>query len=90
LLLHQDGLWRALDRWITCLDPETFAAMLPLLRRAFSGFEPPERRAMGEKVKKLRDTREDAVVPELGGVNRRRADRTLPVLAQILGVNHDG
>jgi Family of unknown function (DUF5682) len=90
VLLHQDGLWRALDRWITSLDPETFAAMLPLIRRAFSGFEPPERRAMGEKVKKLKDEQEDAATPETGGVDHRRAARTLPVLAQILGVERDG
>ena len=90
VLLHQDGLWRALDRWITNLDPETFTAMLPLVRRSFSGFEPPERRAMGEKVKKLRDANEDVITPESDGVDHRRAALTLPVLAQILGVNHDG
>jgi hypothetical protein len=90
VLLHQDGLWRALDLWISSLDPETFAAMLPLIRRAFSGFEPPERRAMGEKVKKLKDKQEGAATPETSGVDHRRAARTLPVLARILGVEHDG
>ena len=90
VLLHQDGLWRALDLWISNLDTETFTAMLPLVRRAFSGFEPPERRAMGEKVRKLRDEHEAAATPERGGVDHRRAARTLPVLAQILGVDHGG
>jgi hypothetical protein len=85
VLLHQDGLWRALDLWITSLDPETFAAMLPLVRRAFSGFEPPERRAMGEKIKNLKNEREDVGTPESNGVDHRRAARVLPVLAQILG-----
>ena len=88
VLLHQDGLWRALDSWITGL--ETFTAMLPLLRRAFSGFQTPERRAMGEKVKKLKDEQEDVATPESDGVDHRRAALTLPVLAQILGVDHDG
>jgi len=90
VLLHQDGLWRALDLWISSLDPETFTAMLPLVRRAFSCFESPERRAMGEKVKKLKDVHQDAATPERGGVDHRRAARTLPVLAQILGVDLDG
>ena len=90
VLLHQDGLWRALDLWITSLDPETFTAMLPLVRRAFSGFESPERRAMGEKVKKLKDKHEDVMTTESDGVDHRRAVRTLPVLTQILGVNRDG
>jgi hypothetical protein len=45
---------------------------------------------MGEKVKRLKDKHEGVAISEMGGVNRRRAARTLPVLAQILGVNHDG
>jgi hypothetical protein len=89
VLLHQDGLWRALDLWISGLDPETFTAMLPLVRRAFSGFQPPERRAMGEKVKKLKNGQEEASTPEGDGVDHRRAALALPVLAQILGVDRD-
>ena len=54
-VLHQDGLWRALDRWLE-LQAETFEALLPILRRAFSNFQPPERRQMGEKVKHLHTT----------------------------------
>jgi len=53
ILLHQTGLWRALDAWLTALSPETFTDLLPLIRRAFSDFEPAERRAMGEKVRNL-------------------------------------
>ena len=90
VLLHQDGLWRALDSWITGLDPETFTAMLPLVRRAFSGFQTPERRAMGEKAKKLKDEHEDVATRESDGVDHRRAALTLPVLARILGGDHDG
>jgi hypothetical protein len=86
-LLHQDGLWQALDGWLSELAPEDFIALLPLLRRSFSGFQAPERRAMGEKVKKLRtpggqaQTSDGAMEP----INRERADLVLPVLAQILG-----
>lgn len=92
ILLHQDVLWRALDGWLAALDPETFAALLPLVRRAFSGFAPSEKRAMGEKVRKLKreDDSDKTVAPESDGLDHRRASRTLPVLAGILGVNHDG
>ena len=45
---------------------------------------------MGEKVKKLKDEHEEAATPERDGVDHRRAARTLPVLAQILGVDHAG
>ena len=93
ILLHQTGLWRALDAWLTALSPEVFTDLLPLVRRAFSDFEPAERRAMGEKVRRLGS--EEKTGPEhadngAGDLDHRRASRTLPVLAQILGVKHDG
>jgi hypothetical protein len=99
LLLHQDALWAALDSWLSALTPESFVALLPLVRRAFSGFSAPERRAMGEKVKLLRS--ESGVAgAAIGAVTRagagsldeidvERASRVLPVLAQILGVRYD-
>lgn len=89
VLLQQDGLWSALDGWLADLTPEVFVETLPLLRRAFANFQPPERRAMGEKVRRLR--REGASstasgVEEAEGLDRARADRVLPVLARVLGV----
>jgi Family of unknown function (DUF5682) len=86
-LLHQDGLWQALDGWLSELAPEEFIALLPLLRRSFSGFQPPERRQMGEKVKKLRAPGGQAQTGdgEMSPINHERADLVLPVLAQILG-----
>lgn len=90
VLLHQTGLWRALDSWLTSLTPETFTTLLPLINRAFSGFEPPERRAMGEKVKDLESEKDGKATAGYGDLNPERAVLTLPVLAQILGVEHDG
>jgi hypothetical protein len=86
-LLHQDGLWQALDGWLSELAPEEFIALLPLLRRSFSSFQPPERRQMGEKVKKLRTPGGQAQNGDgdIAPINRERADLVLPVLAQILG-----
>jgi hypothetical protein len=86
-LLHQDGLWQALDGWLSELAQEEFIALLPLLRRSFSGFQPPERRQMGEKVKKLRTPGGQAQSGdgEIAPINRERADLVLPVLAEILG-----
>jgi hypothetical protein len=93
VLLQRTGLWLALDGWLTGLAPDTFINLLPLVRRAFSDFEPAERRAMGEKVRKLGSGREAHTEHAMGGtgdLNHRRASRTLPVLARILGVEHDG
>ena len=92
ILLHQTGLWRALDGWLTGLDAETFTSLLPLVRRAFSDFEPAGKRAMGERVRKLSggDAGAEPAVNGIGRLDHRRASRTLPVLARILGVEHDG
>jgi hypothetical protein len=91
LLLHQDGLWAALDQWIIDLDSDTFTATLPLLRRAFSGFQPPERAKMGEKIKHLRASASShAFTVSCAGpdLDHDRAAQVLPVLAQILGVEY--
>src|SRR6266487_2194792 len=100
LLLHQDGLWLALDNWLSELAPDDFTALLPLLRRAFSGFQAPERRKMGEKVKRLRSTSPAGTGARASGglaptashtdINQERANLVLPVLAKILGVKFDG
>ncbi len=92
LVLHQDSLWRALDRWLSELPADVFDTLLPILRRAFSNFQAPERRKMGEKVKNLHS-------PSTGGgqqagatvnIDTTRADRILPLLAQIMGGVEDG
>jgi len=100
LLLNLDGLWIALDNWLSELSPENFVALLPLLRRAFSGFQQPERRKMGEKVKhlhsssltgkKARRSGIDLLAEEGPVINQERARTILPILAQILEVKFDG
>jgi hypothetical protein len=88
-LLQQEGLWLALDTWLQSLDPDTFTSTLPLLRRAFSGFHGPERRAMGEKVKRLRgdasEAGQRADADAVMSIDRERARQVLPVLEHILG-----
>jgi hypothetical protein len=89
-LLQHDGLWVALDTWLAELDSEAFTAMLPLLRRAFSGFEALERRAMGEKVKHLHtdgESRAGSGGDGLPSLDHERAAVVLPVLSQIIGVD---
>jgi hypothetical protein len=81
LLLHDDALWDAVDAWLAELPAETFEPILPLLRRTFSSFTPPERRQMGERAKHGRRQ-----VAALTAVDPERAKRVLPVLARILGV----
>jgi hypothetical protein len=88
VLLHLDSLWLTLDHWLRTLEADTFMAVLPLLRRAFSGFQSPERRSMGEKVLALsggaRPRSQRSVAP--APIDAARAASVLPVLARILGV----
>ncbi|HEY6408298.1 MAG TPA: DUF5682 family protein, partial [Ktedonobacteraceae bacterium] len=90
-LLHQHGLWLALDHWLSDLSEDVFVTLLPLLRRAFSGFHAPERQKMGEKVKYLHSKSQAAarITAEQSKLNHVRADLVLPILAHIVGVKFD-
>ncbi|MBV1851836.1 hypothetical protein KUA19_16975 [Catellatospora sp. NEAU-YM18] len=53
LLVHDEALLSLVDRWLVGLGPDTFTAVLPLLRRTFGTFAAPERRSVGERVRHL-------------------------------------
>jgi Family of unknown function (DUF5682) len=72
------------------LSAPVFVEMMPLLRRAFADFTAPERRQMGNKVKRLGfGLGERPVAPfspvEDTDIDHERASRVLPILAHILG-----
>ncbi len=89
VLLHDEGLWRVLDDWVSGLRDDAFTALLPLLRRTFATFEPAERRQMGQRVKRG----PVGGGPARGGgeadadVDHERAALVLPVLRELLGLN---
>ncbi|WP_437224081.1 DUF5682 family protein [Planctomicrobium sp. SH661] len=93
LLIHQETVWRVMDRWLAGLQETVFIEMLPVLRRAFSSFSHAERRQMGETVKQFQGESQAKRIPVLEGDNRLidhpRAAKVLPVLARILGVHHE-
>jgi hypothetical protein len=85
LLLHDEKLWQTLDQWVSQLHDEAFAGSLPLLRRTFSTFAKPERRQMGERVKRGAGGK----TPVFIGSNEfdsQRADGVLPLVARLLGL----
>lgn len=88
LLLHTQALWSILDGWICGLGDEAFTELLPLLRRTFTSFPAPERRMMGERVKReggpARETR--AIDPPEALIDPARAQKVLPLLEIILGM----
>jgi hypothetical protein len=85
LLLHDETLWRVLDDWVTALPPDHFTAALPLLRRTFSTFQTAERRQMGLRV--AGGTSRGAITgTTTDEFDEARADKALPLLAQLLGL----
>jgi hypothetical protein len=84
LLLHNDSLWQSLDTWLTGLPAETFTQLLPLLRRTFATFPAPERRQMGERVRRG----ETVMSATFRGdeVDVERARQVLSIAAKLLGI----
>lgn len=80
LLLHDDILWDILDKWISTLDATTFESLLPLLRRTFSAFSPPERRQMGERA---RGNKKGATTIDTA-FDIERGNRTLGIVKLII------
>ena len=87
LLVHDAQLLALVDTWLTTIPAETFVEVLPLLRRTFAEFAPPERRAIGEQARRLVDGggREAATTDSDIEVDHERAARVLPTLRLLLG-----
>ena len=84
MLVHQATLMAMLDGWLDSLSADHFTEILPLLRRTFSTFAPPERRQIGELA------RRGAPAAALGGppdedVDENRANRLLTTFTALLG-----
>ncbi|MEV4563584.1 DUF5682 family protein [Nonomuraea sp. NPDC049419] len=79
LLVHDPRLLGLVDEWLTGLSCEQFTDVLPLLRRTFGAFAPPERRAVGERLRSA--GRDD-------GPGRRDLDdhRAAPAVATVLSI----
>ncbi len=63
ILLYDNVLWNLLYQWTATLPEEDFNLMLPILRRTFSGYEPSERRRIGEKAKRGPQAHSDTLAP---------------------------
>lgn len=81
VLLHDRQLWHLVDEWITGLARERFEEVLPLLRRTFSQFPPPERRLLGQRL-----AAPSAAVEVQEELEADRADAVIPVAARLLGL----
>jgi hypothetical protein len=87
LLLHVDKLLGLADGWLAGLSADAFAAVLPVLRRTFGEFAPPERRAIGDKAARLDGSGRPLVIAASADddLDEGRAAIAVRAVAAILG-----
>ncbi|MEU8898459.1 DUF5682 family protein [Nocardia sp. NPDC048505] len=81
LLVHDRHLLHLIDTWLHALTDQQFTETLPLLRRTFATFEPPERRAIAHALRTPA-----ASAPGAFTVDPSRGTPALLAVAEILGV----
>jgi hypothetical protein len=84
ILIQDQSLLFVMDDWMTSLDEEMFIEILPLLRRAFSGFDMTGRSRILERVSAGR--RDGAVADVFEYESDPAFDRALGLLQTILGI----
>jgi hypothetical protein len=88
LLVHMPALWEILDEWIDDLPEPVFQETLPLLRRSFSTFTPPEREKMLTLSKKgIAQPVPDVSKAPVTSFDQQRAKVVLPTLKLLLGLD---
>jgi len=89
VLIHDARLLSLVDFWVCSLPPDVFERTCPIGRRTFGSFAPPERRQIGEKLKKssstLASTPSDASHSSASDYDAARGELVLPILRQIFG-----
>ena len=81
LLVHDERLLTVVDGWLAGIADKSFTEVLPLLRRTFSEFPAPQRRAIGERARALIGGRPVSAAAEVDP----RGDLVLPTVALLLG-----
>jgi len=84
LLVHDRKLLGLVDCWLASLEAEAFQAILPLLRRTFGTFSPPERaRIAASAAQGAGDAPMAAASPDL---DVKRAMPAVAAVAKLLGL----
>ncbi len=90
VLVHDTGLLSIIDAWVGTLPADMFERVCPIVRRTFATFPKPERRQIGQALKRSAgsDPDADGEGPAGGGYdgyNAQRGSLVDPVLRLILG-----
>lgn len=86
LLLHDPELLATVDGWVATIDDATFEDLLPLLRRTFARFERPERRQLGEHLRRSGRASAPVAVAGEDGPDLDRAAAAMAKVASLLGL----
>ncbi|MCO6477493.1 MAG: hypothetical protein J5I94_12760 [Phaeodactylibacter sp.] len=86
LLLHIPELWAILDEWVAEMPAAHFNEVLPLLRRAFSNFTPPEREKMLRMARIGPEENTGEEKDESAAFDQKRAKQVLPTVKLLLGL----
>jgi hypothetical protein len=84
LLLVDEELYGVVNTWVNGLEKDIFTEVLPLLRRSFSHYSPPERRRLGEKARTGGSSPVTTITA--AGFDTVRARMGIPVVLQLLGL----
>lgn len=82
LLVHDRALLALVDEWLAAVSG--FDEVLPLVRRAFSDFEPGERRLIGDAAASIDGSPPEVTVTS-ADIDEERAKGVLPLLRLLLG-----
>jgi hypothetical protein len=85
VLVHDERLLPLLEEWVATLTEDAFLAVLPLVRRTFATFAPPERARIAQRIGRTRTG--NAAVPLAEGweLNPDRVRAVLPIVTRLLG-----
>ncbi len=83
VLIHHRELFDLLDAWLGGLPEDVFRAVVPLLRRAFAEFAPPERRQLMDLA--AAGPAVPAAAAEALDFDWARGARVLPLLRELVG-----
>lgn len=87
VLVHDPHLLPLLEEWVAGLTEDAFLAVLPLVRRTFATFQPPERARIAERVGRGQ-TGAGVIVGDGGwNLDATRVAAVLPIVGQLLGRN---
>jgi hypothetical protein len=85
VLVHDERLLAIVDTWLSNLSREVFEQICPIARRTFATFEKPERRQIGEKIKRAASLENQPAPLDTDDYDAARGALVEPVLRLILG-----